>query len=173
MAVVGGLDTDRRYGTKEPQRWRRRRHIAHIYIVGGVGGGRRAASSIWRSAHDGKRSPKMRDLTVHRRQQWPTESASVAAASPQKFTTDRIYIVLDIWKVREATERFGTSWVGRGGRNEVERRDVFRTHRVSRRVFVPNLPQERIALFTSITTRCVFGKKRVLILVDTEELKVA
>ena len=66
MADIGGLDTDRRYGTKEPQRWRRRRHIAHICIVGGVGGGRRAASSTWRSAHDGKRSPKMRNLTVHR-----------------------------------------------------------------------------------------------------------
>ena len=173
MAVIGGLDTDRRYGTKEPQRWRRRRHIAHICIVGGVGGSRRAASSIWRSAHDGKRSPKMRDLTVHRRQRWPTESASVAAASPQKFTTDRIYIVLDIWKVREATERFGTSWVGRGGRNEVERRDVFRTHRVSRRVYVPNSSRKRITLFMHLSAHCVFGKKRVLILVDTEELKVA
>ena len=173
MAVIGGSDTDRRYGTKEPQRWRRRRHIAHIYIVGGVGGSRRAASSTWRSAHDGKRSPKMRDLTVHRRQRWPTESASVAAASPQKFTTDRIYILLDIWKVREATERFGTSWVGRGGRNEVERRDVFRTHRVSRRVFVLGLPRKRIPLFMHLSTRCVFGEKRVLILVDIEELKVA
>ena len=152
MAVIGGSDTDRRYGTKEPQRWRRRRHIAHIYIVGGVGGSRRAASSTWRSAHDGKRSPKMRDLTVHRRQRWPTESASVAAASLQKFTTDRTYIVLDIWKVREATGRFGTSWIGRGGRNEVERRGVSRTHRASRRFFVLSLPRERIALFTYMYT---------------------
>jgi len=173
MADIGGLDTDRRYGTKEPQRWRRRRHIAHICIVGCVGGGRRAASSTWRSAHDGKRSPKMRDLTVHRRQQWPTESASVAAASPQKFTTDRIYIVLDIWKVGEATGRFGTSWVGRGGRNEVERRGVVRTHRVSRRVFVPIFSRKRNALSMLLSTHCVFGKKRVLILINTEELKVA
>ena len=94
----------------EPHRWRRRRKIAHINIEGGAGGGRRAGMTVlWGSAHHGKRTPKTRDLTVVRRQQWPRKDASVAAASPQKLTHDRSHIGLDVWKVAEATEQFETN----------------------------------------------------------------
>ena len=61
------------------------------------------------STHRGKRPPKMRDLTVDGRQQWPRKDASVAAASPQKLTHDRSYIVLDAWKVARATGQFETN----------------------------------------------------------------
>ena len=109
MVVIEGSDARPRYGDFEPHRWRRRRKIAHINIEGGAGGGRRAGMTMWGSAHHGKRTPKTRDLTVVRRQQWPRKDASVAAASPQKLTHDRSYIVLDAWKVAEATGQFETN----------------------------------------------------------------
>ena len=109
MVVIEGSDARPRYGDFEPHRWRRRRKIAHINIEGGAGGGRRAGMTMWGSAHHGKRPPKMRDLTVDGRQQWPRKDASVAAASPQKLTHDRSYIVLDAWKVAEATGQFETN----------------------------------------------------------------
>ena len=109
MVVIEGSDARPRYGDFEPHRWRRRRKIAHINIEGGAGGGRRAGMTMWGSAHHGKRPPKMRDLTVDGRQQWPRKDASVAAASPQKLTHDRSYIVLDAWKVARATGQFETN----------------------------------------------------------------
>ena len=53
-AVLEGSDTDPRYGNNQRHRWRRRRQIAHLDILEGVGGGMWDASSTWGSAHDGK-----------------------------------------------------------------------------------------------------------------------
>ena len=171
MVVIEWSDGRPRYGDCEPHRWRRRCKIAHIDIEGGDGGGRRAGMTMWGSAHHGKRTPKTRDLTVVRRQQWPRKDASVVAASPQKLTHDRTYIVLDVWKVREAMGRFGMSWAGRGRQHEVARRDVSRASAAPRRDFGTAFSNLHNALITCAPTTFAKEKKRYQIVINLEELQ--
>ena len=42
----------------------------------------------------------------------------MVAVSSQKITCDQTHTALDVWKVGAALELFGTSWAGRGWRNE-------------------------------------------------------
>ena len=96
----------------------------------------------------------------------------MVAVSSQKITCDQTHTALDVWKVGAALELFGTSWAGRGWRNEGARSGVVWACGVSRRDFGTRKPNLHNALITSIPTVCPKGATRFWILVDIEEVKV-